>query len=135
MVDGSRDFDSKPLSEFLVLDTQILNRLLFFDFLEKLRKAITFNYISTESTLLADLTPSNQGDLLFHVNIQIRSSLSRNLIELLLLLDSLLIHRLSSRNVFNIRIRWRHRLKRQEILNCSRSSDLWVRQERAQEGS
>ena len=70
MVDGGSHFDAQPLGEFLILHGEILDGLLLFDFLEKLREAVTFNDISPEPVDgQLSIHSTREMNKLFHIDI------------------------------------------------------------------
>lgn len=52
MVDSSRDLDPQPFREFLVLNAQILDRVLVLDLFEELCEPVALNDIAPESARL-----------------------------------------------------------------------------------
>lgn len=69
---------------------------------------------------------------LFHVLVQLCSTLPSDLIKLLLLNHSLLVHRLALRNVFHILIGWQDWLGGEELLHGFTLRNLRVREQRPQ---
>ena len=85
---------SQPLGEFLVLGRQLWYRILLLDLREKLRKTVcSLSAWAMNDMACGRLTPLyDVPSELLHMHIQLSGSLPRDLIELPLLFDPLLIH-------------------------------------------
>lgn len=51
VIDGGCNFDTQPFGELLVLEREILDLLLLFDFCEEFGETVSFDDVSAESVL------------------------------------------------------------------------------------
>ena len=72
-------------------------------------------------------------NVLLHVDIKLSSTLSRNLIKLLLLFNTFLVHEFPACNVLNVLIRRRDRIPREEVRYRIGGSNLGIMQQRPKE--